>query len=396
MDDYSIKSLSESKNEWCARLVTILTPLINSGFRSIFNESWKLCEDNSEEDKYLMTFQNFISRIPKWNTNIIDEETKRIVDDSGCNYLEELIACVHIIQLKALTCVRVGQTQKKIDIDVPSLPQFVHKVYISIARVVYMNVYLFEKDIMPLQIQKHNREFENIIKECIMETIRDSIPVEKVLRAYINETEDFDVEREEKEEIMPVKENKENVMEEAGKEEKVMEEAGKEEKVMEEADKEEKVMEEADKEEKEEEKKTSNQNIFFTTSEMIKEKLGMGDNTENKASENLLSNEDMVTKSNISFTDTDKAMNENGQEEQITAPKNIERLEKISYENNERRKREEAEEEAEEGGGEGGEDEDETIKIGSEIKLDTLDVHNIGKNIAIKPDPILTDVEILT
>lgn len=74
MDDYSINSLQESRNEWCARLVNILTPLVIEGFKSIFDESWKLCEENDEADKYLMTFQNLISRVPKWNSAIIDEE----------------------------------------------------------------------------------------------------------------------------------------------------------------------------------------------------------------------------------------------------------------------------------------------------------------------------------
>ena len=102
MDDFSVNSLTESQNEWCARLVSVLTPLIISGFRSIFDEAWKLCVENNEESKYLMTFQNFISRIPKWNQNIIENERKRICEKSGCTYLEDLITCVHIIQLKTL------------------------------------------------------------------------------------------------------------------------------------------------------------------------------------------------------------------------------------------------------------------------------------------------------
>jgi hypothetical protein len=32
MDDFSVSSLSESKNEWCARLLNILTPTINKRF----------------------------------------------------------------------------------------------------------------------------------------------------------------------------------------------------------------------------------------------------------------------------------------------------------------------------------------------------------------------------
>ena len=103
MDDFNVSSLHESKNEWGARLLTILTPLIIEGFRSIFEESISLCRSNAEMDKYLMTFQNLIARIPKWNANIIETERKRIIEKSCCNYLEELVTCVHIIQLKLLT-----------------------------------------------------------------------------------------------------------------------------------------------------------------------------------------------------------------------------------------------------------------------------------------------------
>jgi hypothetical protein len=114
MDDFNVSSLHESKNEWGSRLLTILTPHIIDGLKSIFEEAVKLCRDNGEMDKYLMTFQNFITRIPKWNTNIILMEKNRIVEKSGCGYLEDLITCVHIIQLKLLSAIRVGQKQKKI------------------------------------------------------------------------------------------------------------------------------------------------------------------------------------------------------------------------------------------------------------------------------------------
>jgi hypothetical protein len=190
MDDYLISSLTESKNEWCARLVNTLTPEIIQGLKSIFNEAWKLCEDNDELDKYLMTFQTFLTRVPNWNSEIIETERKRICESSECGYLEELITCVHVIQLKALSCVRVGQKQKKIDIDVPSVDVFIHKIYINVARKIYTNIYLFEKNIAPLQIQKHNRELEMIIRECIMNSVRESIPVEAILRAYMDETEE--------------------------------------------------------------------------------------------------------------------------------------------------------------------------------------------------------------
>ena len=209
MDDFNVSSLHESKNEWGARLVTIMTPLVIDGYKSILEEAIRLCKENNEPDKYLMTFQNFISRIPKWNATIIETEKKRICEKSGCSYLEDLVTCVHIIQLKILTAMRVGQKQKKIDINIPKLDDFIHKVYINVARKVYKNVYLFEVNIPPLQIQKHHRELEIIIQESILNTLRESIPVEAILKAYMDETVEEDVTEEIKEQIIdePIKQN---------------------------------------------------------------------------------------------------------------------------------------------------------------------------------------------
>ena len=188
MDDFNMHTLFESKNEWSARLVTILAPMIVEGYKSMLNDSIDLCKKNKEMEKYLMTFQNFISRVPKWNATIIENERKRICEVSGCTYLEDLITCVHVIQLKVLTAMRVGQKQKKIDIRIPKLDDFIHKVYINSARKIYKNVYLFEIKIAPLNIQKNERELEKIIQECILQTIRDGIPVEEILKAYMAET----------------------------------------------------------------------------------------------------------------------------------------------------------------------------------------------------------------
>lgn len=202
MDDYSVTSLYESKNEWASRLVNILTPLVQEGFRSILDEAVKLCVGNKEQDKYLMTFQNLLSRVPKWNPNIIKDETARIKERSSCGYLEDLITCVHIIHLKCMTVMRVGNKQKKVDIKIPQLSDFIHKIYVNSARKLYSNVYIFERGIPPLHTQRNNREFEIIVKECIYNTIRDNIPVEELIKMYLEETIEDVVEVTENEEVI--------------------------------------------------------------------------------------------------------------------------------------------------------------------------------------------------
>lgn len=313
MDDFNMNSLQESKNEWVSRLVNILAPHITDGFRQIYTESFKLCIENDEEDKYLMTFQNFVARIPKWNNDLIDEEVKRIVEKSNCGYIEDLITCVHVIQLKALTCVRVGQKQKKIDINIPQLKEFIHKVYIHSARKIYTNIYLFEKDIAPLQKQKNNREVELLVKESILNAVRESIPVEQILRSYLEETVEEEIKEEYIEEVKQL-DNKEE------KEVDKVEVAGKEDK---EENTEEVVVKKNDTMIKLEAEPEKTQENYLEDKLKLEIKEAQQSSKDNKG---------------ISFSDVDNMIDTNKIETTVEAPKTIELLEEISEQRNEDRK----------------------------------------------------------
>ena len=217
MDDYNSNVLNDSKNEWCIRLMNVLSGHIIDGFRSIFNESLTMCEKNDEVEKYLMTFQNLLSKIKDWNQITIENECNRIREMANCPYLEDLVTCVHVIQLKLLSCVRVTNKNKKIDIDIPDVNLFLHKIYVNIARKLYSNIYLFQIDVTPLEQQKNNREFEIIVQTCIMNTIRDNIPIDQILRQYIDETQEVDVETVEN--LVPQNSNEEVKEEKVTKEE---------------------------------------------------------------------------------------------------------------------------------------------------------------------------------
>ena len=391
MDDYSLSSLSESKNEWCSRLVDTLTPAIIEGLRSIYNESLKLCIESDEEEKYLMTFQTFLSRIPQWNENIIKAERERIEKSSNCSYLEELITCVHIIQLKALTCVRVGQKQKKIDIDIPSKDAFIHKIYINSARKIYTNIYLFEKDIEPLQIQKNGRELELIIKECILTSIRDTMPVDKILMAYIEETNEDEVIVEEKiinQEV--IVEDKEDNKEIKDKETKNKETKDKESKDKESKDKESKdkeIVVKSNETVKNEQKESSQSSVTTEKQNTIQEQpVTQAPETQAPVTQPPVTqapvSQSVSTPENIKFSNTDTAVDSNGSESLISAPKDIKHLEELQ------KRREEEEEEEEE-------DDDDRLQIGDNISLEISDVNDLNKPLKLESAPVLDDIEIL-
>ena len=390
MDDYSVSSLSESKNEWCARLVDILTMPVIDGLRSIFKESWELCISNDEEDKYLMTFQTLLSRIPKWNPEIIANERKRIEDVSNCSYLEDLISCVHVIQLKALTCVRVGQKQKKIDIDIPNAESFIHKIYIILARKLYTSVYLFENNIAPLDVQRNNREIEILTRESIMEAIRDTMPIETILRAYMDETDEQNIDVEENIIETPIvtseksekistpvhvspKENIELVVEDKASIDVTKVDTVGEPSlgalpgpVVAEPEPVSAPVPAAP---------VSAAPVSAAPTQALAHAVAV-------PSMSSISTVASPTAASLAFSDVDKAVDINGKESQISAPKTPERLEKIAIEANERRKQEE-------------EDDDEQLQIGDEIKLELGDINDLNSAISVNP-PVLDDIEVLT
>jgi hypothetical protein len=346
MDDFNVSSLHESKNEWASRLVTILTPLITEGYKSILEESIKLCKDNNEMEKYLMTFQNLVSRIPKWNQTIIDTECQRITEKSGCVYLEDLLTCVHIIQLKILTSMRVGQKQKKIDISVPKFNDFIHKTYINVARKLYKNIYLFELYVPPLQAQKNNREIEVIIQECIINTIRENIPIDMVIKAYMDESIEEDVTEEVKEDVI------DEVVEEPVQKTIVPVSASNEGNIVEE-----------------------------------KSVTVVNDTVADDASS---------TGSVIQFDDIDYVKDTNNNISQVEAPKTIERLEEIGEIRNKERQEDDDDDD---------DDNDKITITNNNVSLgDIDDITNIGNSssgldndsISLKMPSLMNDIEILT
>lgn len=347
MDDFSILSLVESKNEWCARLVNIFTPAVIEGMQSIFTEAVNLCENDDESSQYLMTFQTFLKRIPNWNPEIIEKERRRIEDESGCNYLEDLVTCVHIVQLKALSCIRVSNTNKKVDIDVPSASRFIHKVYIKCAAKIYKNVYLYELEQEPLQVQKNNRELELLIREAILEAVRDTMPIEKLLKAYMAEQE-AEVEHE----AVP-----EGSVKLDSKDFRAEEELSKTPDIVKPANSNQLGV-------KKEPQKSLNFTLpisktpdIVTSQEKPLEKLTIpGTETLGPPQSDL----------KLKFDNLDYTLSERGEKKTEVVPKDIARLEKISEERNTQRKLEEA-----------AEDDDLSLKIGEEVKLEIEELNSL-------------------
>ena len=183
--------LVDTKKEFSTYLINNLQTEINKGISSIYNNCKKNIKNSNDLQLILPIFQQFLSEIAKWNSNIIENETIRI--KTIMPYIEDLLTAVFISNMRLLCSIKTRN--KKIKLKVPKLEVFIHKCYIEVARELWLSTYLFEENINKLEIQKNKRYIEYIIKNSIEEVIRKLLPIKTILQDYLDtnlSTEDFD------------------------------------------------------------------------------------------------------------------------------------------------------------------------------------------------------------
>ena len=182
----------ETKNEYTTHLINILSPLIFEGIQSIYKDAQK----TSNETEILKIFQTYLKRIPRWNQDIINKETERIMTCShSYEWLDSLIKATLKSNLVILMHNPTIKSQEKLDksyyINISS-SDFIHKTYIECAREIWNNPYLFYHCYPPIEIKRNQRDCIILIKDCIKEAIRKLLPVKHILNVYLGEDDKSD------------------------------------------------------------------------------------------------------------------------------------------------------------------------------------------------------------
>ena len=168
----NVNVLVAAKEEYTKQLVYILSPEIYTVILNVFNESQQLKKKRSIS---LRNFQLQLKKIPVWNTIIIEKNTENI--KSKIPYLLDLITAIFVSHVKILACVRLKTDSKSIQVKVPNLDTFLHKIIITNAEKIYYN---------PDLILRKKEIVVSLISETIEETIRNQIPIDKILTEYLS------------------------------------------------------------------------------------------------------------------------------------------------------------------------------------------------------------------
>ena len=191
-EELSANALVDAKNEYTKLLTSYLTPCITEGFISLYDDAKTEKEEKRNDSRYddysdIQIFQDFIKKIPKWNQDIIDKESDRIIQRSKCDWLDRLLYGVFVSNAKVLSIVRIQpKNNDKMKLKIPKLRNFIHKCYVECGRELYKVAYLFDdEDITSIEKQKNIRDINSIVREGVIEAVRKLLPIQDILKDCI-------------------------------------------------------------------------------------------------------------------------------------------------------------------------------------------------------------------
>lgn len=180
----SIGVYGEAKAEYTRQLCSFVVPALLSYFLDSLAETK---EKEKDARRVLWAFQDSLKQFPDWNMDKVQRETEKIINDTKCDYLEEILTAVFIAHTKVLSAIRLTSRQKKLQITIPKLDHFLHRTMSECARLLWSNAYLFSETGTPIDRQKNLRQVEQLLHEGVLQSIRGMLPVKSILKEYLAE-----------------------------------------------------------------------------------------------------------------------------------------------------------------------------------------------------------------
>ena len=184
--DLNISVLVAARDEYIDHLRTILTPMLEQGFNSIYEDALKI----SEGKRVLYTFQKLLKDIITWNQTILQEEARRI--KNRCSYIMDIVTAIFVSNVKILASIRLHGKNDNIQVKIPSSEIFIHSIYVEAAQDIFYNPYLFNKRGITLnEMQRNKIEIRTIIADAIEKAIHQEMPFDRILEEYLKGALDF-------------------------------------------------------------------------------------------------------------------------------------------------------------------------------------------------------------
>ena len=177
--------LVEAKKEYLAQLCGILCPQMIETFEELYTEANKV----SKGRNVLQQYQRLLQEVPNWNNHIIHMHSEKLT--GTCGWFNDLVAAVFVSYVKILSSVRLNASQdKKISLKLPNNEVFIQGCYSAVAKDLYKDPYVYH-DVMS-EYERDDRLTRRFVA-CIEATVKEMLPVQEILKTYITQAPEQEI-----------------------------------------------------------------------------------------------------------------------------------------------------------------------------------------------------------
>lgn len=169
--------LVEAKNSYISQLADVAAPFIINTINTLYMAAKK----EAGFGKPTKLFQTKLREIPLWNQSFIDAQVTAITNKY--KYFPELVAAAFVSYVKILSSVKIHSKKPHIQLKLPADDVFVHKIFVNAAKSFYLDPALVKS---PREIRLA------LVRNAVETTVRELLPTEDILRAYLGGSVDAD------------------------------------------------------------------------------------------------------------------------------------------------------------------------------------------------------------
>eukprot|EP00899_Mesostigma_viride_P018375 jgi/Mesvir1/26539/Mv16194-RA.1 len=175
--------LVDSKREYIEQLERCLSVPVFAALKNVLQDAMNVADAKDLDD--MECFSKLLEEVPSWNADIVEEETREVLKTAP--YLKELLKAYFVCASMILGSIRKSNSSdQRLRVKVPTCERFFHSIVKMMAVDIAddMPHYVSQTDMGDYKLNK--RQTMKSIAECIKTSLHGFMPIDDILKDYMD------------------------------------------------------------------------------------------------------------------------------------------------------------------------------------------------------------------
>ena len=185
----NVDALVEAKRQYTSQLILKFKNVIFTDVTAMYDKA--LDESaGQKDDNVLRAFQLELRKVPKWNSDEIDDRVARVLRQ--CDWIMTLLRGIFLTHVFILSSVgkRDPKHKKQLEVKIPTKEVFVHKIWEAACKNIFEDPVCFYHGFIGYELQRNRAKAKEYIARGIIQAIECLLPFYDILGHYLSDTFD--------------------------------------------------------------------------------------------------------------------------------------------------------------------------------------------------------------